>query len=110
MTEAVNNYAASGVQKLDGVGGAGSTGNIQLIFAQLQMELAKTNKESALDKIEQIREAQAESAAITAAINALRNLKSEMGNVCWKICWMSFHRMNWGLHWILIGYRLPGQM
>ena len=80
MTEAVNNYAASGVQKLDGVGGAGSTGNIQLIFAQLQMELAKTNKESALDKIEQIREAQAESAAITAAINALRNLKSEMGD------------------------------
>ena len=78
MTDAINNYAAGSVMKLDGVGGMGSTGNIQLLFAQLQMELAQTNKESALEKIDQIRESQAESAAITEAINALRNLKSEL--------------------------------
>lgn len=50
--------------------------NINLIFAQLQMELSETNKDAALDKINGIKEAQEESKAITDSINALRNLKT----------------------------------
>ena len=57
-----------------------SSGSIQFIFAQLQMELGTANKESALNKIEQIREQQNESKKITDAINQIRNLKSMMGD------------------------------
>lgn len=53
-------------------------GNVQMEFAKLQIELAGSKKESALDRIEGIRENQAESARLTEAINALRNLKTLM--------------------------------
>lgn len=52
----------------------GTDSNVQLVFAQLQMELAKTNKEAALDKIEDIRVQQRDSAAYTETINAMRTL------------------------------------
>ncbi len=75
MSFEINGSAAQGVQSLSGIGGIGETGNIQLMFAQLQMELAQTNKESALEKIEDIRQSQADSAAYTDVINSMRVLE-----------------------------------
>ncbi|MBO8416314.1 MAG: hypothetical protein IAB19_08050 [Proteobacteria bacterium] len=53
----------------------GGSKSVQLIFAQLQMELAASNKEMAIKKIETIRDQQAESKEITEAINKLRDCK-----------------------------------
>ena len=70
-----NNYNMS-------VGNSLTSGNVsvQLIFAQLQMELAQANKDSALSKIDMIKERQAESKAITDAINNLRSIKTAYDN------------------------------
>lgn len=65
----------SGTDAVNGLN-FGTGGNVQLIFAQLQMELAKTNKNAALDKIEDIRLQQSDSAAYTETINAMRTLSS----------------------------------
>ena len=51
--------------------------SIQYIFAMVQLELAKTNKNKAKDKIEQIRASQADSKKYTEIINILRELKTE---------------------------------
>lgn len=76
MDNTINTKATQATSDVIGVTGGGS---IQLIFAQLQMELAKSNKESALRRIDDIQADQAKSAEITAAINSLRNLKTQMG-------------------------------
>ena len=85
MTEGVNNNQnATSIGATQNV----STGSVnshfgcsvQFMYAQLQMELAQSNKERALQKIDAIRMQQAESAAITDAINQLRNLKTAMGD------------------------------
>lgn len=85
MTDGVNNNpSATGVNASQNVstGTVNSTFgcSVQFMYAQLQMELAQSNKERALQKIEAIRLQQAESAAITDAINQLRNLKTAMGD------------------------------
>ena len=51
-----------------------SNASIQLIFAQLQMELSAVNKEAAMDKINAIRDSQTDSKTYTDAINALRTM------------------------------------
>lgn len=53
----------------------GHTASVQFMFAMLQMELAQSNKEAALNKIEGIKQCQQESAKITEAINQLRNAR-----------------------------------
>ncbi|MDN0055436.1 hypothetical protein [Collinsella ihumii] len=50
--------------------------NAQLIFAQLQMQLAQQNKQQAMEKVEAIREQQDKSRACTELINGLRALKN----------------------------------
>ncbi len=85
MTEGVNNNQnATSIGATQNVS-AGSVNShfgcsVQFMYAQLQMELAQSNKERALQKIDAIRMQQAESAAITDAINQLRNLKTAMGD------------------------------
>ena len=51
-----------------------SNASIQLIFAQLQMELSAVNKEAAMEKINSIRDSQTDSKTYTDAINALRTM------------------------------------
>ncbi|MGN0915529.1 MAG: hypothetical protein ACI4NE_04150 [Succinivibrio sp.] len=51
--------------------------SIQYIFAMVQLELAKSNKAKAQNKIEQIRDSQADSKKYTEVINILRELKTE---------------------------------
>lgn len=72
--------AAGGAQGVGSLNLSASGTSVQLIFAQLQMELAKSNKEAALNKIDTIRQQQEQSRAITEAINALRNIKTQMGD------------------------------
>ena len=55
----------------------GNTVNINLVFAQLQQELAAQNKDQAMQRIEGIRESQEESAEITKVITDVRNIKTE---------------------------------
>lgn len=49
--------------------------SIQYVFAMVQLELAKSNKSKAEQKIQSIRDSQADSKSVTEAINSLRNLK-----------------------------------
>lgn len=49
--------------------------SIQYVFAMVQLELAKSNKSKAEQKIQAIRDSQADSKSVTEAINSLRNLK-----------------------------------
>ncbi len=74
MTDAINQTHYT--QATSGIAGGTGGASIQLVFAQLQMELAASNKESAMDRIDAIKEQQAESKRITEVINSLRNLKS----------------------------------
>lgn len=74
MVDAVNSN--SSVNSLESMSVTGLT-NINLIYAQLQMELSETNKDAALNKIETIKEQQEESKRITDAINALRSIKTD---------------------------------
>lgn len=53
----------------------GSSNNVQLLFAQLQMELAQNNKNEAMQRIDGIRQDQTTSASYTTSINAMRTLK-----------------------------------
>ena len=55
----------------------GDRQNIQLLFAQLQMQLAQSNKEQALERINAIRASQEQSAQITEYIHTARQLHSE---------------------------------
>ncbi len=54
--------------------------NINLIFAQLQMELAKTSKDEAMSKIQTIKENQEKSKEVSNAINMLRAVKDKVGD------------------------------
>lgn len=78
MSNTIN--ATGSAQGVGSLNLSASGTSVQLIFAQLQMELAKSNKESALNKIQTIREQQEQSREITEAINALRNIKTRMGD------------------------------
>ncbi|MGN0915855.1 MAG: hypothetical protein ACI4NE_05835 [Succinivibrio sp.] len=55
--------------------------SIQYVFAMVQLELAKSNKSKAEQKIQTIREAQEDSKSITEAINSLRNLKENFDSL-----------------------------
>lgn len=78
MTDPIGKNA--GISSVSSDISSGSGKSIQLIFAQLQLELAQTNKQAALDKIDQIREKQQESARMTEAINSLRSLKTNFSD------------------------------
>lgn len=78
MSNTIN--ATGSAQGVGSLNLSASGTSVQLIFAQLQMELAKSNKESALNKIQTIRDQQEQSREITEAINALRNIKTRMGD------------------------------
>lgn len=80
MDNTINAYGTSGVSSVSNTSSSLNSGSIQFIYAQLQMELAQSNKQAALDKIDGIRESQAESARLTEAINNLRNCKQYIGD------------------------------
>lgn len=67
----------TGVQSLTQLSGSklGHTASVQFMFAMLQMELAQSNKDAALNKIEGIKARQQDSAQIVDAINQLRNAR-----------------------------------
>lgn len=75
MTGPVNN--SGGISSISSDMNVGSNMSVQYLFAQLQLELAKANKDAALNKIDAIKESQKESARMTTAINNLRSLKSD---------------------------------
>ena len=54
------------------------TGSVQFMYAMLQMELAQSNKNAALDKIDGIKAAQEQSKAYTQQINQCRDLMLQM--------------------------------
>ena len=57
------------------------TGSVQFMYAMLQMELAQANKDSAISKIDGIKEAQKQSKAYTEQMNELRNMQSQMDSL-----------------------------
>ena len=71
MVQGVN---LNNVQEINSGSLLNSNASIQLIFAQLQMELSAVNKEAAMDKINAIRDSQTDSKTYTDAINALRTM------------------------------------
>ena len=71
MVQGVN---LNNVQEINSGSLLSSNASIQLIFAQLQMELSAVNKEAAMDKINAIRDSQTDSKTYTDAINALRTM------------------------------------
>lgn len=54
-----------------------SSRNIQLIFAQLQQQLAQENKEAAVNKIEEVQKQQSQQTLCTDVLNQLRQLQAE---------------------------------
>ncbi len=93
MTDAISSSSVHTVRETSG-SDLNPTGSVQFMFALLQMELAQTNKDAALTKIDGIRIQQEKSADITEAINQLRNLRqgleeeddktSVSGNADWE--------------------------
>lgn len=78
MTTDINtNYSATSSTNVQNEGSVNSQFgcSVQFMYAQLQMELASSNKDKALEKIESIRIDQATSANYTSTINAMRDLK-----------------------------------
>lgn len=78
MTTDINtNYAATSATNVQNESSVNSQFgcSVQFMYAQLQMELASSNKEKALEKIDSIRVDQATSANYTSTINAMRDLK-----------------------------------
>ena len=78
MTTDINtNYSATSATNVQNEGSVNSQFgcSVQFMYAQLQMELASSNKDKALEKIESIRIDQATSANYTSTINAMRDLK-----------------------------------
>ncbi|MBR5998128.1 MAG: USH1C-binding protein 1 [Deltaproteobacteria bacterium] len=67
--------------------GVCGTTSLQFMFAQLQMELAKAAKESAMDKMEQIKTSQEERKQVSALLNECRqqqaNAESGIGDCPW---------------------------
>lgn len=57
------------------------TGSVQFMYAMLQMELAQSNKDAALEKIDGIKAAQEQSKAYTAQMNELRNMQQQMDSL-----------------------------
>ena len=57
------------------------TGSVQFMYAMLQMELAQSNKDAALNKIDGIKEAQTQSKAYTEQMNELRNMQMQMDSL-----------------------------
>lgn len=74
MTDAIGSTAVHTVRETS-TSELNPTGSVQFMYAMLQMELAQTNKDAALNKIDGIRQQQEASAEITDAINQLRNLR-----------------------------------
>ena len=52
--------------------GVGNTVSLQFMFAELQMELAKAAKESAMEKMDQIKASQDERKQVSAFLNECR--------------------------------------
>ncbi|MBR5998129.1 MAG: USH1C-binding protein 1 [Deltaproteobacteria bacterium] len=75
---AVNNVNNSGNVSSISSGNLGVCGttSLQFMFAQLQMELAKAAKESAMDKMEQIKTSQQERKQISAFLNECRQAQA----------------------------------
>lgn len=55
----------------------GASGNISLLFAQLQMELAQQNKEIAINKISEVQKIQQEQNDTSACLSTARQLQNE---------------------------------
>ena len=56
--------------------GVGNTTSLQFMFAELQMELAKAAKESAMDKMNQIKTSQDERKKVSALLNECRQAQA----------------------------------
>ena len=72
----IQGLGTQGVQNTSSISELSSSASVQMLFAQLQLELSKTNKEAALEQINEIRASQDSSKSYTSAINALRSLQS----------------------------------
>ena len=60
--------------------GVGNTVSLQFMFAELQMELAKAAKESAMEKMDQIKASQDERKQVSAFLNECRQQQSNAQN------------------------------
>lgn len=74
----INNNAASGINMGGSV--ANSNRSIQMIFAEMQMELSKTNKENATAIIGEIKNQQAKSKEYALLINGMRTMSNDIDN------------------------------
>lgn len=71
----INNISTQGLSNV-GLGEVSSGKSIQYLFAQLQLELSKSNKTAAMEEIESIRSSQNDSKVYTNTINSMRNLQN----------------------------------
>lgn len=71
MTQINNISGNNGINNISG--SSSGYGDLELEFAKLQMDLAKTNKDSAMDKINEIKKSQNLQKKYVEAINDLRN-------------------------------------
>lgn len=75
-----NNYGSLGVANVTdpSTSKLGHTASVQFMFAMLQLELAQSNKDAAVSKINGIKESQEQSKTFTDQMNELRNMQTQM--------------------------------